>query len=127
MEDELLYETTNGTIMSESEAKDAFKDQFDEFVSNGRLKISLKIKEKKEETNKEINFDLNAIYITSDGTKFTGNELIDVYGDEAQSFIDRGSIKKKTRLSIPLGKRQIWLALHQFKKHQIPYWNLEVY
>ena len=95
MEDELLYETTNGTIMSESEAKDAFKDQFDEFVSNGRLKISLKIKEKKEETNKEINFDLNAIYITSDGTKFTGNELIDVYGDEAQSFIDRGSIKKK--------------------------------
>ena len=43
MEDELLYETTNGTIMSESEAKDAFKDQFDEFVSNGRLKISSKI------------------------------------------------------------------------------------
>jgi len=104
MEDELLYETTNGTIMSESEAKDAFKDQFDEFVSNGRLKISSTTKEKKEETTTEINFDLNAIYITSDGTEFTGNELIDVYGDEAQSFIDRGSIKKKDQSVVSTGE-----------------------
>ena len=54
-------------------------------------------------------------------------------GDYTKSFEEFTSqygfsdeVKKKTNLSIPLGKRKIRVALHQFKKHQIPYWNLEI-
>ena len=125
MEDELLFETPNGSVITESEAKSKYGDRFQSLLDSGTFKQTDKTADKKEEV--KIDFDVEAFYISPNGSEIKGADVVKKYGNRSQSLVDDGTLKKKTRLSFPLGKRQIWLALHQFKKHQIPYWNLEVY
>ena len=116
MEDELLFETPNGSVITESEARSKYGNRFQGLLDSGTFKQTDKPADKKEETKKEVEvtFDVEAFYISPNGSEISGQDVVKKYGERSQSLVDGGTLKKKTRLSIPLGRRKIRVALHQF-------------
>ena len=96
MEDELLFESPNGSVITESEAKSRYGDRFQGLVDSGKLKQTDKTADKKEEV--EVDFDLESFYISPNGTEIKGIDIVKKYGNRSQSLVDDGSLKKKDPL-----------------------------
>ncbi len=97
MEDELLFETPNGSVITESEAKSKYGNRFQGLLDSGTFKQTDKRADKKEETKKEVEvtFDVEAFYISPNGSEISGQDVVKKYGERSQSLVDGGTLKKK--------------------------------
>ena len=93
MEDELLFETPNGSVITESEAKSKYGDRFQSLLDSGTFKQTDKTADKKEEV--KIDFDVEAFYISPNGSEIKGADVVKKYGNRSQSLVDDGTLKKK--------------------------------
>jgi hypothetical protein len=93
MEDELLFETPNGSVITESEAKSKYGDRFKGLLDSGAFKETGKTADKKEEV--KIDFDVEAFYISPNGSEIKGTDVVKKYGNRSQSLVDDGTLKKK--------------------------------
>ena len=97
MEDELLFETPNGSVITESEAKSKYGNRLQGLLDSGTFKQTDKPAAKKEETKKEVEvtFDVEAFYISPNGSEISGQDVVKKYGERSQSLVDGGTLKKK--------------------------------
>ena len=97
MEDELLFETPNGSVITESEAKSKYGNRLQGLLDSGTFKQTDKPADKKEETKKEVEvtFDVEAFYISPNGSEISGQDVVKKYGERSQSLVDGGTLKKK--------------------------------
>ena len=97
MEDELLFETPNGSVITESEAKSKYGDRFQGLLDGGTFKQTDKPLTKKDKPKEEvkIDFDIEAFYISPNGSEITGADVVKKYGNRSQSLVDDGTLKKK--------------------------------
>jgi len=97
MEDELLFETPNGSVITESEAKSKYGNRLQGLLDSGTFKQTEKPATKKEETKKEVEvtFDVEAFYISPNGSEISGQDVVKKYGERSQSLVDGGTLKKK--------------------------------
>ena len=96
MEDELLFETPNGSVITESEAKSKYGDRFQGLVDSGTFKQTDKTADKKEEV--KIDFDVDSFYISPNGSEIKGIDIVKKYGNRSQFLVDNGTLKKKDPL-----------------------------
>ena len=116
MEDELLFETPNGNVITESEAKSTYGDRFQGLLDSGTLKQTDKTADKKKEV--EIDFDLDSFYISPNGNEIKGIDVVKQYGNRSQSLVDDGSLKKKEEANTESGSEDGSLALSSLQKSQ---------
>tara|TARA_R110002073_G_scaffold33579_6_gene100794 strand:+ start:1132 stop:8331 length:7200 start_codon:yes stop_codon:yes gene_type:complete len=97
MEDELLFETPNGSVITETEAKSKYGNRLQGLLDSGTFKQTDKPAAKKEETKKEVEvtFDVEAFYISPNGSEISGQDVVKKYGERSQSLVDGGTLKKK--------------------------------
>jgi hypothetical protein len=97
MEDELLFETPNGSVITETEAKSKYGDRFQGLLDGGTFKQTDKPLTKKDKPKEEvkIDFDIEAFYISPNGSEITGADVVKKYGNRSQSLVDDGTLKKK--------------------------------
>ena len=97
MEDELLFETPNGSVITETEAKSKYGDRFQGLLDGGTFKQTDKPLTQKDKPKEEvkINFDIEAFYISPNGSEITGADVVKKYGNRSQSLVDDGTLKKK--------------------------------
>ena len=96
MEDELLFETPNGSVITESEAKSKYGDRFQGLLDSGTFKQTDKTADKKEEV--KIDFDVDSFYISPNGSEIKGIDIVKKYGNRSQFLVDNGTLKKKDPL-----------------------------
>jgi len=80
-EDELLFESPNGTILTESYAKSRYGDRFQGLVDSGSLE--------------QINYEKDELlFETPNGSVITESEAKSRYGDRFQGLLDSGALKQ---------------------------------
>ncbi len=108
MEDEVLFETPNGTVITEAEAKTKYSDKFQSLIDGGTLTPTDKPLTPKEKPKEEVQvqFDLEAFYISPNGTEISGKDVVQKYGQRAQSLVDDGTLKKKDQNVVSSGEEE---------------------
>ncbi len=106
MEDELLFETPNGSVITESEAKSKYGDRFQGLLDGGTFKQTDKPLTKKDKPKEEvkIDFDVEAFYISPNGSEIKGTDVVKKYGNRSQSLVDDGTLKKKDQSVVSTGE-----------------------
>ena len=106
MEDELLFETPNGSVITESEAKSKYGDRFQGLLDGGTFKQTDKPLTKKDKPKEEvkIDFDVEAFYISPNGSEIKGIDVVKKYGNRSQSLVDDGTLKKKDQSVVSTGE-----------------------
>ena len=102
MEDELLFETPNGSVITESEAKSKYGDRFQGLLDSGTFKQTDKTTDKKDDV--KIDFDVEAFYISPNGSEIKGSDVVKKYGNRSQSLVDDGTLKKKDPSVVSTGE-----------------------
>lgn len=108
MEDEVLFETPNGTVITEAEAKTKYSDRLQSLIDGGTLTLTDKPLTPREKPKEEVQvqFDVEAFYISPNGKEISGKDVVQKYGQRAQSLVDDGTLKKKDQNVVSSGEEE---------------------